>query len=201
MAKPDVVKRLGARIRDLRSRADLTQEGLAERAGITWHFVSAIECGTKGATVETLAALAGALGISLSELLWMWTARCRGTWSACRPRWPRSRLRRSAGCCASLKRRWRWAATRRHRHVPWPVGVGRSRRPGLSEADQAQRIPGRTRARSAKKSADKPSRSPQDPPRSPHEVQETWDSLSERILDVDRAMILNAVVSTRSLAG
>lgn len=68
MAKPDVVKRLGARIRDLRGRADLTQEGLAERAGITWHFVSAIERGTKGATVETLAAVAAALGISLSEL-------------------------------------------------------------------------------------------------------------------------------------
>jgi transcriptional regulator with XRE-family HTH domain len=46
----------------------MTQEQLAERAGITWHFVSGIERGVKGATVETLSAIAGALEVTLSEL-------------------------------------------------------------------------------------------------------------------------------------
>ena len=45
----------------------MTQETLAERAGITWHFVSSIERGTKGATLETLTAVAVALDVSLSE--------------------------------------------------------------------------------------------------------------------------------------
>ena len=46
----------------------LTQEALAVRASITWHYVSAIERGTKAPTVETLAAIAAALDMSLSEL-------------------------------------------------------------------------------------------------------------------------------------
>lgn len=65
----DVLGRLGRRVRDLRARVDLTQEQLAESAGITWHYVSAIERGKKAATLETLAALAGALDVTLSELL------------------------------------------------------------------------------------------------------------------------------------
>lgn len=46
----------------------MTQEQLAERSGITWHFVSAIERGTRGAAIETLLAVATALDVSLSEL-------------------------------------------------------------------------------------------------------------------------------------
>ena len=65
----DVLGRLGRRVRDLRVRVDLTQEQLAEKAGITWHYVSAIERGKRAATLETLAALAGALDVTLSEML------------------------------------------------------------------------------------------------------------------------------------
>lgn len=68
MAPQDVLKRLGQRLHELRKGAGLTQETLAVRAGITWHFVSAIERGTKAATVETLTSIASALDISLSEL-------------------------------------------------------------------------------------------------------------------------------------
>jgi transcriptional regulator with XRE-family HTH domain len=64
----DLLERLGRRLRDLRKECDLTQEELAERAEISWHFLSSIERGQKGATVETLLALAKALDMSLSEL-------------------------------------------------------------------------------------------------------------------------------------
>jgi len=46
----------------------MTQEDLAAKAGITWHFVSSIERGIKTGTLETLAALAAALDVTLSEL-------------------------------------------------------------------------------------------------------------------------------------
>ena len=68
MRKPDVLTSLGARIRELRTARAWTQEMLAERAGITWRYVSAIERGTKGATIETLVGIAEAMDLGLSEL-------------------------------------------------------------------------------------------------------------------------------------
>lgn len=68
MAAHDALRRLGRRLHDLRVQAGFTQESLAARAGITWHFVSAIERGVKTPTLETLVALAGAMDISLSEI-------------------------------------------------------------------------------------------------------------------------------------
>ena len=64
----DVPRRLGDRLRVLREARGLTQEELGEKAGITWHFVSSIERARKGATTETLAKLAAALDVTLSEL-------------------------------------------------------------------------------------------------------------------------------------
>ena len=63
-------KRLGRRIRDLRTQRPerWTQEDLAERAKISVSFLSMIERGERIAHVETLAALAEALEVSLSEL-------------------------------------------------------------------------------------------------------------------------------------
>jgi transcriptional regulator with XRE-family HTH domain len=52
----------------LRQARDLTQEQLGEKVGISWHFVSSIERARKGAPVETLAKLAAALDVTLSEL-------------------------------------------------------------------------------------------------------------------------------------
>ena len=66
----DIGKRLGERIRELRLQRPerWTQEDLAERAGISVSFLSMIERGERVAHVETLASLADALGVSLSEL-------------------------------------------------------------------------------------------------------------------------------------
>ena len=66
----DIGKRIGRRIRDLRTQRQdrWTQEDLAERARISVSFLSMIERGERVAHVETLASLAEALGVSLAEL-------------------------------------------------------------------------------------------------------------------------------------
>ncbi len=66
----EIGKRLGQRIRELRTqRAERwTQEDLAERARISVSFLSMIERGERVAHVETLASLADALDVPLSEL-------------------------------------------------------------------------------------------------------------------------------------
>lgn len=65
----DIYKLLGKRVRAERKLADLTLDELGEKAGITGAFVSHIEAGRKGATLATVAKLARALDIPLSELL------------------------------------------------------------------------------------------------------------------------------------
>src|SRR6187549_1170608 len=66
----DLGKRIGQRIRELRTQRPerWTQEDLAERAKISVSFLSMIERGERVAHVETLAALAAALGVTLAEL-------------------------------------------------------------------------------------------------------------------------------------
>jgi ribosome-binding protein aMBF1 (putative translation factor) len=66
----DIGMRLGRRIRELRTQRQdrWTQEDLAARAQISVSFLSMIERGERVAHVETLAAIARALEISLAEL-------------------------------------------------------------------------------------------------------------------------------------
>lgn len=60
---------LGARVQRARRINGLTQERLAEMAGISLSFMGHIERGTRKASVETLVALARALGVSTDALL------------------------------------------------------------------------------------------------------------------------------------
>ena len=60
---------LGKRIRAQRKIARMTQEELAEQAGISISFLGHIERGTRKASLETLVALANALKISTDILL------------------------------------------------------------------------------------------------------------------------------------
>ncbi|MFZ5471989.1 MAG: helix-turn-helix domain-containing protein [Myxococcota bacterium] len=66
----DLGKRLGRRIRELRTQRSerWTQEDLAEHARISVSFLSMIERGERVAHVDTLAAIARALNVSLAEL-------------------------------------------------------------------------------------------------------------------------------------
>jgi len=65
----DLRGRLGTRLKQLRRARRLTQEQLAERAGLSYKFVGEIERGRGNPTLTTLAALSGALGVALSDLL------------------------------------------------------------------------------------------------------------------------------------
>jgi transcriptional regulator with XRE-family HTH domain len=64
----DLLRKLGLRVRELRTARRLTQGALAEQVGFRASYFSHIENGVKGATIETLAAVAAALGVTLSEL-------------------------------------------------------------------------------------------------------------------------------------
>jgi len=59
---------LGQRIRELRGALSFTQEELAERAAISVSFLSMIERAERLPHLKTLAGLANALGVTLSQL-------------------------------------------------------------------------------------------------------------------------------------
>ena len=59
---------LGDRIRDSRKDCGLTQQELAEQAGLSIKTVQDIEAGKKNATYETLAALITRLGITANSI-------------------------------------------------------------------------------------------------------------------------------------
>lgn len=61
--------KLGAKIRRLRREAGLTLEDLAERAGLTPHFIGSIELGQRDPSVSTVQAIAGALGVRLGVFI------------------------------------------------------------------------------------------------------------------------------------
>jgi transcriptional regulator with XRE-family HTH domain len=60
---------LGSRLRALRGERDETLAQTAERAGISPQYLSEIERGRKEPSSEMIAALAGALGITVAELM------------------------------------------------------------------------------------------------------------------------------------
>lgn len=65
----DLRPALGRRIRALREQLDISQEQLAERAGLHWTYVSGIERGRRNPGLNTLGRLAKALRVSLADLL------------------------------------------------------------------------------------------------------------------------------------
>lgn len=60
---------LGARVKQLRRARRLTQEQLAERAGLSYKFIGEIERGRGNPTLTTMSKLAEALGVSLIDFL------------------------------------------------------------------------------------------------------------------------------------
>lgn len=63
-----IVTSVGRRVRQLRNRASLTQEQLAERAQISVSFLSMIERGERSPHLETLEKLAFALEVGVDTL-------------------------------------------------------------------------------------------------------------------------------------
>jgi transcriptional regulator with XRE-family HTH domain len=67
MKDPFKVK-LGERIRALRKEAGLTQEQLAEKAGVSVNFIGNAERGESAASVKTLRKIVKAIGVNLKDL-------------------------------------------------------------------------------------------------------------------------------------
>jgi DNA-binding XRE family transcriptional regulator len=61
-------KRLGQRLRELRTARGLTQEQAAEMIGIHPKYMPRVEAGRANLTVDTLIAASVAYGVSLSDL-------------------------------------------------------------------------------------------------------------------------------------
>ena len=59
---------LGETVRHYRKRAELSQEKLAEKAELSTVFISHVERGVENISVDALARIAKALGISLRDL-------------------------------------------------------------------------------------------------------------------------------------
>ena len=66
--KPDVRERFGYAVKNRREAAGLTQEELAEKAGIHRTYLSEIERGTRNPSLVNIERLAAALSVSLPDL-------------------------------------------------------------------------------------------------------------------------------------
>jgi len=64
----DLRQAFGRRVRQVREKLSLSQEALAERAGLHWTYVSEIERGRRGPSLDVVGRLALGLGVSLAEL-------------------------------------------------------------------------------------------------------------------------------------
>jgi len=60
---------LGETLRQARLKAQLTQEALAVKAGLSREYVSKIESGHQSPTVETLLKLCQAIGVRASDII------------------------------------------------------------------------------------------------------------------------------------
>ena len=73
----DVRARIGGRIRDLRLGQNLTQEAVAERAGVSYKFLGEVERGSANPSLLTIDRICRALGVEIDELLGQGHARVR----------------------------------------------------------------------------------------------------------------------------
>jgi len=66
--KPDVLERFGTAVKFRREELGLTQEDLAEKAGIHRTYLSDIERGTRNLSLINIEKLAAALTMSMSDI-------------------------------------------------------------------------------------------------------------------------------------
>jgi transcriptional regulator with XRE-family HTH domain len=57
---------IGRRVRDCRKQSGLTQDTVAEQAGLAEATLRAVEAGRRGPSVDSITAIAGALGVPVS---------------------------------------------------------------------------------------------------------------------------------------
>jgi transcriptional regulator with XRE-family HTH domain len=65
----DVRVRFGKRLREVRTEKGISQEKLAELAGLHRTYVSSVERGERNISLVNIEGLANALGVKLAELM------------------------------------------------------------------------------------------------------------------------------------
>lgn len=65
----NILKKFGARIRELRLAKDWSQENLAEKSGFHRTYIGMIERGERNLSLKNIAAFANTLEITISNLL------------------------------------------------------------------------------------------------------------------------------------
>lgn len=69
MAKTkSIVVQFGERVRELRKEKEISQEELADRAGVHRTYIGMIERGEKNITIVNIQKIAKALGVGIKEL-------------------------------------------------------------------------------------------------------------------------------------
>ena len=64
----DIKQMIGARIKEIRTKKGITQEGLSERMGINPKYLSSIERGKENPTLNTFIKLSESLEVDLGEI-------------------------------------------------------------------------------------------------------------------------------------
>ena len=62
-------KQLGKKVKLARTKADFTQEKLAEKAGLHRTYIAGIETGRRNISIKNLEKIAKALGVKTNDLL------------------------------------------------------------------------------------------------------------------------------------
>ena len=62
-------KQMGARIRRLRKAKGMSQQDVADKAGLTRVFITRVEAGQQDPSLSTINAIARALDVSAAELM------------------------------------------------------------------------------------------------------------------------------------
>jgi transcriptional regulator with XRE-family HTH domain len=65
----DVTVRFGKRLREVRTKKGISQERLAEKAGLHRTYVSSVERGERNISLINIESLAAALDVSMAELM------------------------------------------------------------------------------------------------------------------------------------
>lgn len=69
MREQTILRRFGARVRDLRKRCDWTQEDLAEAANLHENYISRLETGNQEPGLFVILRLSAVLGVKPADLL------------------------------------------------------------------------------------------------------------------------------------
>jgi transcriptional regulator with XRE-family HTH domain len=68
-ARPQVLAKLGKRLRETRSARGMSQEVLAQLAGLNRNYVNQVECGRRNVSIVNLVKIAEALAVDLEMLI------------------------------------------------------------------------------------------------------------------------------------